>query len=141
MKNTGRPSEKAFEAYFKGKGKDAFIHRFVDAAEIRGRTGVVGQARAQPSDYIIVVEGRTIFAEVKSTTHKTAFAFSLLRKVQTASAIQIMAADGTYHVFIHSLAKSQWYSMPYSVVIDAQIAGKSSIKWEDLEQWRITIHP
>lgn len=139
MKNTGRPSEKAFEDHFKRSGKECFLHRFVDASEIQGRTGVVGQARAQPSDYLVVSAGRTVFVEVKSTTHKTAFAFSLLRKVQSASAIQITTAGGTYYLYIHSLAKSQWYAVPYGVITDAKIDGKSSIKWEDLEPWRITL--
>lgn len=139
MKNTGRPSEKAFEAFFKAKGKDAYLHRLVDAAEIRGRTGVVGQARAQPADYILIYNEQMCFAEVKSTTNQTAFAFSLLRSSQTAAARQILAAGGAYLVFAHSLALSQWYVISYQTILTYMADDKASIKWEDLETCRLTI--
>lgn len=137
MKNTGRPSEKAFEHHFERMGKNAFVHRLVDAAEIKGRTGVVGEARAQPSDYILVYNGKTYFAEVKSSSNKTSFAFSLLRKTQTAFARRIIAAGGEHIVFVHSLANSQWYLVPYQTIIETIDSGeKSSIKWQDMVRFK-----
>jgi Recombination protein U. len=138
-KNTGKPSENAFEAALNKLGKRAYYCRLVDAAEIFGRVGKTGNVRPQPSDYIITVDGVTSYAEVKSTTDETAFRFSLLRTKQTAAARQILSAGGEYNVFVHHLPTDRWYRIPYSVIATVQQTGKASIKWHDLQdfQWEI----
>jgi penicillin-binding protein-related factor A (putative recombinase) len=136
MRNTGKPSEEEFEEYFKSFGKRAYVHRFVDAAEIKGRTGKVGEARPAPADYLVTVDGETFYAEVKSTEHETRFAFSLLRTVQSAIAKQVLAAGGDYCLYIHSLHLNQWFKVPYSQV---KSSPKKSLTWEELLPWRVTI--
>lgn len=139
-RNTGKPSEQSFEAHFAAFGKRAFVHRLVDAAEIRGRTGKVGEARPQPSDYIVVFDGQTFFAEVKSTTHERNFSFSLLRPTQSAAAKQVLSAGGSYLIFIHKLAgQPQWYQVPYSFIQQSKSLNKGSLSWQELTQWKITI--
>lgn len=140
-KNTGKPSEKAFEAAYKKLGKMAYVHRFVDASEIKGKTGVVAvSASAQPSDYMLVEDGKTSFAEVKSTVNETSFPFSLLKKNQNAAALMIMAAGGEYLVFVHAVALDRWFKFNYQLVLDTKATDKASIKWTDLlpHEWNLT---
>lgn len=133
MKNTGKPSEDAWKSKLDALGKRAFYHRLVDAAEIRGRTGVVAiSAAAQPSDYILVLDGETSFAEVKSTTDPRKLAFNLLKKTQSASARMILAAGGTYWIFAHNLTTDTWYRLPYQLVKSTKEAGRSSLQWDEI---------
>jgi penicillin-binding protein-related factor A (putative recombinase) len=142
MKNSGKPSEQIFEDYFASLGKRAYLHRLVDAAEVRGRTGKIGQVRSAPADYIVTCDGQTFYAEVKSTIHKTRFAFSLLRTSQTAAAKQVLAAGGDYFVYIHSIVRNEWFRVPYKSLKSLQPEA-SSIKWCDLSwsQTKVGILP
>lgn len=129
-KNTGHPSEKAFEARWNQLGKKAVFFKLVDAAEIRGRSGKIAtSARAQPSDYILTFAKKTVYAEVKSTINKTSFSFSLLKSSQTSAATRILAAGGEYSIFIHALATDDWYVIPYQLVMYTK---KGSLKWTEL---------
>ena len=133
-KNTGKPSEKIFESSLDRLGKRAVYFRLVDASEIKGRTGVISSSvRSQPSDYIVVVDGKTSFAEVKSTQNPTSFPFSLLKRTQSAAAEMITAAGGDYHIYVHNLNSNRWYRFPYSVIEATRAAGKQSIPWSNLE--------
>lgn len=135
-KNTGKPSEELFEDHFKHMGKRAYCHRFVDAAEVRGRTGKLGFARPAPSDFLIVCDGETFFAEVKSTQEKTSFSFSLLRRTQSAMATMAIGAGGTYWIYLHDLTRDQWYRIPYSFIESWKIAtGRSSVPWNNLRDF------
>ena len=109
--------------------------RLVDAAEVRGRTGKIGFVRAMPSDYVIVVNGITEFAEVKSTQDPTAFRFSLLKTSQGAAAPQVLAAGGNYNVYVHRLVDDTWFKVPFSLIQKTKNDGKQSIKWEDLKDY------
>lgn len=133
MKNTGKPSEELFENHIASYGKRAYLHRFVDAAEIRGRTGKVGQARAAPSDYLLVLDGKTSFVELKSTIHETRFAFSLLRTVQSAACKQVLAAGGSYDVVIHAIKHNRWFWLPYA---ELRTTERRSIAWDEFPSWR-----
>jgi penicillin-binding protein-related factor A (putative recombinase) len=143
MRNSGKPSEQIFEDYFASLGKRAYLHRLVDAAEVRGRTGKVGQIRPAPADYIVTCDGQTFYAEVKSTTHETRFSLSLLRTSQSAAAKQVLAAGGDYFVYIHSIARNEWFKAPYRSLQLLKQQGVSSVKWCDLSwsQTRIDISP
>lgn len=134
MKNTGKPSEKIFEAFLDRLGKKACYFRLVDASEIVGRTGKVAvSARAQPSDYMVTMNGETFYAEVKSTSSKTSFPFSMIKPSQFAAATKVIAAGGTYRIFIHRLDTDTWYMIPFSHVTEVMDLKKSSIPWADLE--------
>lgn len=129
-KNTGKTSERIWEDSFTRKGKQAFTHRFVDSAEIKGKTGKVAVgASAQPADFILVHAGKTSFCEVKSTLNETSFPFSMLRTTQSAMATMIQSAGGDYLIYIHALAIDQWFCIPYSTITAVKEVGASSIKW------------
>ncbi len=135
MKNTGKPSEKIFEQRLALLGKRAYFYRIKDAATIKGLTGKVGNVGASPSDYFIVLDGKTSFAEVKSTQEKTSFPFSLLKKGQVAHGIQINNAGGNYYVYIHNLNSDKWYRVPFGLIEASRNLGKSSLTWESLQTY------
>ena len=86
-KNTGTKSQDEWLDVHRRLGKKAHVHRLVDAAEIRGKTGRVAvAASAQPSDYIRTFEGVTAYCEVKSTQSVASFPFSMLEEGQNAHA-------------------------------------------------------
>ena len=131
MKNTGKPSEKLFEAFLDRLGKRACYFRLVDASEITGRTGKVAvSARAQPSDYMVTMDGETFYAEVKSTVSKTSFPFSMIKPAQFAAGTRVTAAGGIYKIFIHRLDTDTWYVIPFRRVLETK---RSSIPWSELE--------
>jgi penicillin-binding protein-related factor A (putative recombinase) len=134
-KNTGKSSEQKWEDHFTALGKTAFFYRVVDAAEVRGRTGKIGFVRPAPSDYILVHQGRTSFAEVKSTQNATSFPFSLLRRTQSAIAVQVVSAGGNYDIYAHNLVTDVWYKFPYQLVTETKRAGKASIPWSQLQDF------
>lgn len=139
-KNTGKPSERLWLDAWALKGKAAWTHRFVDAAEIRGKTGKVAVgASSQPSDFLLVYNGETVFCEVKSTQNVASFPFSLLNTNQSAEARMILAAGGSYKVFVHAMITNRWYCVPYDLITLTRAAGRSSIKWADLDacEWKI----
>lgn len=134
-KNTGKPSEEIFEKSYDSLGKRAYYCRLVDAAEVKGRTGRMGHVRPQPSDYILVVDGKTSFAEVKSTHNETSFPFSLLRTKQSAAARMILGAGGSYFVYLHDINRDRWFRVPYDVIQITKDHGKASIPWADLKEF------
>ncbi len=136
VQNTGKPTEEEFEGIHARFGKRAFLDRLVDAAEIKGRTGRIGNTRAQSSDYIRVFDGATEFAEVKSTHDPTAFRFSLLKKKQKAKAAMITSAGGSYVVYVQRLPMGLWYRVPYHCI---QNHPTQSMPWDSLRtlQWKM----
>lgn len=135
-KNTGKSSEQKWEHHFNTLGKGAYFYRVVDAAEVRGRTGKIGFIRPAPSDYVLVCKGRMSFAEVKSTQNPTSFPFSILRKVQSAAAQMILAAGGTYDVYVHAMIADVWYKIPYQRILEEN---KSSIPWSQLQDFKYVV--
>lgn len=139
-KNTGKPSEKKWLDAHAKLGKRAWTHRFVDASEIVGKTGKVAIAASpQPSDFMLVLDGETSFSEVKSTQNKTSFPFSILQKTQSTQAKMILAAGGSYWIYVHSLVLKKWFKLPYSLVTETKAAGKSSLKWSELTEYEWTL--
>ncbi len=134
MKNTGKPSEHLFEAKIAAMGKRACAFRLVDASEITGRTGKVAvSARASPADYVIVMNGMTYLAEVKSTNNATSFPFSMIARAQHAAGTLVTAAESKYLIFIHRVATNQWYMISYNTLLNSE---KASITWAELEDYK-----
>lgn len=134
MKNTGKPSEKIFDEYWARLGKRAFVFAFTDASEARGTNKKKVYVKPQPSDRLVVFDGYTFFAEIKSTVHETRFDFSLLRATQGAFAAQAIIAGGAYEIFIHALAHDTWYRISYHQIRAIKESGKSSLKWTELKE-------
>lgn len=135
-RNTGKPTEALFEHSISALGKLGYFYRIKDAADIKGLTGKIGHADATPADYIISVKGVLEFAEVKSTSDLTKFAFALLKKGQKSHGARIVASGGLYRVYVHRLDKDLWYRIPLRSIQAVQAVGKQSIPWEDMEQFR-----
>jgi penicillin-binding protein-related factor A (putative recombinase) len=136
MKNSGKSYEKMFVDHLqKSRGVTHFLHRFTDASDIKGRTGLVTKQPKQPSDFISVIDGVTAFTEVKSTQNPSRFSFSLLSPHQHARASQIQRAGGTYIVFVFAIEHSVWFRVPYSII--QQHHDVASLPWLQLEhlQW------
>ena len=126
-KTAWKTAEKEFEESLDALGKRAYYHRLTDSADIKGLTGRVSNAASQPSDYIVVHDGLTYFAEVKSTHDETAFRASLLRPSQSAAAKQIIASGGQYIIWCKHVPTGRWYKIPHG-----QLDGRKSIKWTEL---------
>lgn len=138
MKNTGKPSEEEFDKAWARLGKRAHVFKFVDSAAATGLNGRKTNTGNQPSDRLLTFEGQTIYAEIKSTVDERNFPFSLLRTTQGAYAAGVIAAGGTYDVFVHALAYGRWYRVPYALIRDTKAAGRASLSWLELAPyaWR-----
>lgn len=134
MKNTGKPSEKIFDDYWRTRGKVAFNFAFADSSSLTGLNGKMVQALAQPSDRLVIHDGKVEFAEIKSTQDDTAFRFSLLRKKQSAFAAFILAAGGTYSVYVHRLLTDEWFRVPYQIINIVKEQGSQSIPWAEMQR-------
>lgn len=137
MRNTGRPSEQAWDDAWKIWGKHAHVFAFVDSAKATGLNNRKTNTGAQPSDRLLTFKGVTSYAEIKSSVHED-FSFSLLRPTQTAYATGVIAAGGIYDVYFHSLPTNRWFRIPYQVIRDAKKAGRGSLKISELEPYAWT---
>ncbi|PZP71753.1 Holliday junction resolvase RecU [Methylorubrum populi] len=140
MKNNGKPTEARFEASINALGKQGYLYRIKDAAAIHGLTGRVGAGvDATPSDYICAVRGKTFFAEVKSTQHETLFEFKLLKKGQNAHGARIVAAGGSYLIFVHRLLTDDWYCVPMALIRQHEaLTNRKSMAWTEMGDWKCT---
>jgi hypothetical protein len=133
VKNTGKPSEEIFDSHWPLRyGKRAWVFKFTDSAEATGQNKRITKVKAQPSDRVVVCNGRTMFAEVKSTWDAFRFDFSLLRRTQSAMARMIMVAGGEYYVYVHALALDRWFCVPYRTILQTKDVGRASLRWEEL---------
>lgn len=138
MRNTGKPSEDVFESRLRGNGKRCKVIRFEDAADLFARNERKKlNTSSKPADFIVVLNGDTFFAEVKSTTNKARFPFGMIERDQWASAVMITAAGGLYFIFVHSLQLSQWFKIPFASIATWKDQGMASATWAQLTpyQW------
>lgn len=130
-----KDAESEFESFFAPFGKRAHVQRLTDTAFVRGTTGRAASFKdAQPSDYIITLEGTTFYAEVKSTQSEPSFPFSLIKKSQWAAARMVTAAGGHYRFYIRRESTKRWYVVP-AVVFITHTA--KSIRWHEIEGYLI----
>jgi len=129
MKNTGKPSETIFDDHWVRYGKRAMVYKFEDAAALYGLNKKAVANSKKPCDRLVVHDGQVIWAEVKSTHHKTSFPFSIIKKGQIGYAKMVRAAGGTYNFYVHSLLLDKWFCIPASVVLDHD---KQSLRWDFL---------
>jgi len=128
--------EDEFKGIFAAKGKGAFVHRFTDTAAAKATSGKRAFVAKQPSDYLVVDNGNTYFAEVKSCREEISFPHSNIQQFQLASARRVTKAGGTYVFFIKNLLTGQWYCVPAEVIIESD---KKSTRWADIEPYRWTL--
>lgn len=130
-----KQAEKDWEAAFVPLGKRAFIARLADTAAAKATGGNSAMLQAQPSDFMLTVDGVTHYAEVKSSKNASSFPFSNIKKGQMIAARRVTKAGGSYLFFIKNLVTQVWYVVPASVIINHKL---KSIKWAELEGYEWT---
>lgn len=133
MKNSGKSSEKTFEASFGAMGKRAFLHRVEDASDLHGRNKKLVLTTKKPSDYVVTENGEMYYAEVKSSESKTSFPFSAISTNQWASARRQVAAGGKFFFFVHNVITNQWFKLPATHLLS--ITDRKSVRWDTLNQF------
>lgn len=134
MTTAWQATEEEFLTYMAVGGKQVFVHRITDSAEIRGLTkGLTGRSgghtKEQPADYVIVSYGQMLYAEVKSSKNAASFPFSNIKRGQWNAATQTDRAGGIYLFFLKNLVTGVWYKVPARVLLDHK---SKSIKWSEL---------
>lgn len=129
-------AEQEFDDYWNQRG---WVYKFEDAAALYGKNKGVVANDPKPSDRIVVTQGFTFFAEVKSTEHKDRFQFSLIRKGQKAAARMALKHGGAYFFYVKRLSDAQWFAVPGKVVIGLLLNGIMSIRFAELEQYKTSI--
>lgn len=127
-----KSAEKEFETFFDRYGKNAWVFRLTDTAAAKATSGKKAFVQAQPSDYIVVCQGDTFFAEVKSSGEKVSFPHSNIQKRQLAAARRVLKAGGQYMFFIKSLFFGKWFLVPAQVIISSS---KKSTRWSEIAKY------
>lgn len=128
-------AEDEFESWFTSKTQ--FVYAFEDAREVMGaRQSRKVFTKGQPADYLVIDNGLTYFAEVKSSQHETSFSLSGIQKSQWNAAARTVAALGIYYFFIRKEPEGVWFKVPASFFLDIQSKGVKSVKWEFFEAFR-----
>lgn len=110
-------AEGQFEKQLAAFGKEGYLTRLPDTADIRSRfkkaTGADTYAHLppNPADYVVTLKSKMFYAEVKGTETDT-FRFNRIEKSQLRGMIQQDAAKGEYYVFILHIGSSEWFCIP-----------------------------
>lgn len=131
-----KQAEATVYKYFSEK-KGSFIHRFIDTHDINAQLNrfkddkPIIYTEKKPSDFIVIEDGITFFAEVKSTENVKGVT-SALFKEQEGMRKRILKVNGLYFYFIYSLFNKCWYKVPGEIIEE-----KENRKWEELEQYKV----
>lgn len=126
-------AEADFESVWVGKTR--WCYAFEDSREAMGLSKSRKVfTKARPSDYLVVAEGVTFFAEVKSSQNEVSFNLNNVEESQWIAAIRSVAAGGLYFFFIRSEVNGLWFQVPAAILV-AQRKIKKSIKWEELKPY------
>lgn len=130
-------AQKEFEGFWTGKAQWAYA--FEDTREAMGLTGNTRKVftKGRPSDYLVVDNGLTFFAEVKSSQDAVSFNLNNVEIAQWTSAIRSVAAGGHYFFFVKSEVHGTWFKVPASVFVE-QRKTKKSLKWVELTPYIYT---
>lgn len=128
-------AEKIVYDYF-GSSKDSYITRLSDTHDINAQLRRFGEkpivlGKKRESDFIIVQNGLTYFAEVKCTSNIRGVTKSLFES-QEGKRNRILRVGGNYQYFIYSTVREQWYIVPGSVFYE-----NPNRSWEDLKYYKV----
>jgi hypothetical protein len=135
MKNDGKDAERAFVDHWESVGH---CQRLRDKKDLVGlNRGAPVADFAKPSDFVVSSHLIALhYAEVKSTTDGTSFAFGKIQKGQSAAALmEARRGSGSYIFYIFSYPLGQWFildCLAYSKLVDS---GARSVKFKDLPEW------
>lgn len=130
--NDGTEAERAFEELIEAD----VLYRFPDQKALRGLNGgrQVGDF-PKPSDYLVTKNGRTFYAEVKSTQSHVSFGFDDIRPSQRSMALRQAAVGGDFRFYIFSFGLGKWFVL-FADQFEAVIkSGAKSIKFKELTPW------
>lgn len=124
-------AEDDFESWW--TGKLSWCYAFEDTRAAQGTAGKTRRVftKARPSDYLVVDNGLTFFAEVKSSQDAVSFNLNNVAQGQWIAAIRSVAAKGLYFFFVKSEHLNTWFRVPASVFVE-QRKTKKSIRWSEL---------
>lgn len=131
-----KKAEATVYKYFAEK-KGSFIHRFIDTHDINAQLNRFKDGKAiiytekKPSDFIIVEDGITYFAEVKSTENIRGVTSALFAE-QDGMRKRVLKANGLYFYFIYSIHNQKWYKVP-----GFEIEEKPNQKWEEIANYEV----
>ena len=136
MRNDGSEAEEAF-INRKMNRPGVVIERIRDAKDLRGiNNGRAVGDFAKPSDFLVTEDGLLHYAEVKSCQGSVSFPFSNIKPGQKSAALRQAAVGCPYVFYIWSYGLEQWFLMPAKQFAEVRRAGKSSIKFKDLQEWK-----
>lgn len=126
-------------------GKGVYIHRFTDAADVRGFMGGISGGRAakgtappQPADFHVTAAEAAVYVDVKHCEDPTSFPFSDIRPAQWSAGKQVTAAGGVYGFAIYAAKLKRWYIVPFETIDSHE---RKSIKWAELDalgmEWKL----
>ncbi len=132
-RNDGKASEKLLFLELKEVMKNEtnfIVGRFADTHDARNFLPPA------PSDYYITYDGIPCLVEVKSSIDPVRFPWKNISGTQLGFSKRYMRA-GWQSIFpIHRVPLDVWYFVPFEFIWIQVKGGKSSIKWEDLENFR-----
>lgn len=137
-RNDGTKSEQTFKKYVEGKfGKFGFLERIPDHKEVsRGGKVKNMSMRNTPADWLLTTANGMKYVETKSSLNKTSFPFSNFTAGQNRAMKRQTIAGGEYLIVLHNLNTNRWYEVPATKVIELKEEGRSSFKWEEIEEYR-----
>lgn len=122
---------------FYNRNKNTVCFRFPDTKDANSKN--FGQHNhflvaldPQPSDFIVVENGKTFFAEVKATADTKDMKSKLFKQSQLNARLKVKNAGGDYFFYIKRLETNQWYRIPHTYE-------KLQASWQELENFRIDL--
>lgn len=107
-------------------GKNSMCSRFSDTGDTFQGKGKGVILPRSPSDFVITCDGKTLYAEVKSTVSEQGLSSSLFRQ-QEARRDRVLNCGGEYVYFVYSDAFKIWYRINGKIVKE-----NPNRKWKDL---------
>jgi penicillin-binding protein-related factor A (putative recombinase) len=130
LRNTGKPSEDAYESWV--EECHGHVYRFEDAYDAKKK----GKAASRkPADYLITIGGVSCLTEVKSTTKKS-LSFSAIRPEQWRNAVKVTKAAGIYTFVMHFIDENKWFAVPAQLLINST---KQSINILEVAEYEFDI--
>ena len=85
---------------------------------------------SKPSDFVVVDNGYTFFAEVKSTNNARGVTTSLFEQ-QRVKRDKFLKAGAGYSYFVFSTVRNAWYTIPASVIVE-----NANRTWDELSMYK-----
>lgn len=124
----GKKTERLFAQRFEALGKQAYLHRFEDAADTYGLNKRLVMVSPRPADYLGVYRGKMFLCEVKETSDRKGFKTSLVSQGQRAHAVRVNAAGGLYLFVVGNPAHDRLFVLRSSFLL----ANPGCISWDTL---------